>query len=336
LKNMRDTFKENLASVRAAEKQAAEAHAKFMKIKEEEFETMKTAFEEKQSALGDNDGELSSQRELLEEAQAELASAEDKLAKLLSMCAQKAKEFESRNMMRASEEAAISKAISILNSDEAFAAFGKTDATKSGATSFIQIQQHSHQSMLRQNVLKLLEGAARKQKSLKLARIVAMLQAENPFDTVLDEIKKMVEVIHQEEEADKEQKKWCEDERDESHKNKEKAERSIEELKETINTLDDAINNPETGLVAMIAETETSLQNNHDDQAESTTTRGQENQLYQADIKNLVTAEELLAKAIDVLKAFYKQSESELQRDIVEDAPTTWEGDSKGQSEQGG
>merc|ERR1719265_1700393 len=123
----------------------------------------------------------------------------------------------------------------------------------------------------------------------------------------------MIEVIHQEEEADQENKKWCEDERDESHKNKEKAERSIEELKETINTLDDEINNPETGLIAMIAETETSLQNNHDDQTESTTTRGQENQLYQTDIKNLVTAQELLLKAIDVLKAYYNQFESELQ-----------------------
>jgi len=163
-----------------------------------------------------------------------------------------------------------------------------------------------------------------------------MLQAENPFDTVLDEIKKMVDVIHQEEEADKENKEWCESERTEYHENKEKAERSIEELKETINTLDDAINNPETGLIAMIAETEQSLTNNHDDQAESTTTRGQENQLYQADIKNLVTAEELLGKAIEALNAYYKQFESELQRDIVEDAPTTWEGDNKGQSEQGG
>merc|ERR1719428_1131802 len=33
LKNMRDTFKQNLATIRAAEEQAATAHAKFMKIK---------------------------------------------------------------------------------------------------------------------------------------------------------------------------------------------------------------------------------------------------------------------------------------------------------------
>merc|ERR1719428_681945 len=80
LKNMGDTFKENLASIRAAE---------------------------------------------------EKATAEEFLEKLLAMCAIKAKEFEHRNMMRANEEAAISKAIAILNSDEAFEAFGKVKATKS-------------------------------------------------------------------------------------------------------------------------------------------------------------------------------------------------------------
>merc|ERR1719265_2162899 len=125
LKNMGDTFKENLASIRAAEEKAAAAHAKFMKIKEDEFETMKTGYEEKQGQLGDNDQELADERENLAMLQEELAAAEEFLEKLLAMCAVKAKEFEHRNMMRANEEAAISKAIAILNSDEAFEAFGK-------------------------------------------------------------------------------------------------------------------------------------------------------------------------------------------------------------------
>merc|ERR1719158_901773 len=132
------------------------------------------------------------------------------------MCEKKAKEFEQRNMLRTNEQAAISKAIAILNSDAAFEAFGKVKSTKSGATSFLQIQQHSHESSheskLRSKIIKLLEGAARKQKSLKIARIVTMLQAVNPFDTVLEEIKKMIAIIEQEEEDDVKQKEWCESE----------------------------------------------------------------------------------------------------------------------------
>merc|ERR1719359_1325818 len=141
LKNMGDTFKENLASIRAAEEKAAAAHAKFMKIKEDEFETMKTGYEEKQGELGDNDQELADERENLAMLQEELAAAEEFQEKLLAMCAIKAKEFEKRNMMRANEEAAISKAIAILNSDEAFEAFGKVKATKSGAMKLVQTNE---------------------------------------------------------------------------------------------------------------------------------------------------------------------------------------------------
>lgn len=238
--------------------------------------------------MGDNDYELAMEKENLAELQEELASAEDFLEKLLAMCAKKAKEFEHRNMMRANEEAAISKAIAILNSDEAFEAFGNVKASKSGGTgpSFLQIQEHNHHLSLRRNVLHLLERAARKQKSLKIAKIVVMLEAENPFDTVLEEIKKMIVIIDEEAKADLEQKEWCESERAEYHQRKEDTERSISELEEKINTLDDTINNPETGLLKMIADTEESLKQNHESQTEQTTDRGKENRLYQENIKN--------------------------------------------------
>merc|ERR1719364_567194 len=80
LKNMRDTFKQNLASIRAAEKAAAEAHEKFMKIKTEEHETMTALYEEKQGKLGENDDALASEREMLAEAKDSLAYDEEFLA----------------------------------------------------------------------------------------------------------------------------------------------------------------------------------------------------------------------------------------------------------------
>merc|ERR1712139_366064 len=176
LKNMRDTFKQNLANARAAEKAAAEAHEKFMKIKEEEYETMKSAYEEKQEKLGSNDEDLASTRESLAEVQEMLANDEEFLRKLLVMCAEKAKQFEARKMLRANEEAAISQAIAILNSDAAFETFGKVKATKSGATglSFVQIDRHTQQMTVRETVLRLLQKAARSQQSLKIARIAVL------------------------------------------------------------------------------------------------------------------------------------------------------------------
>merc|ERR1719428_1550745 len=149
---------------------------------------MSAAYEEKQGLLGENDDELAMQRESLKDAQESLAADEDFLAKLLPMCAEKAKQFNERNMLRANEEAAISQAIAILNSDEAFEAFGKTGATKSGATGFfLQIQKHDQHLSMRKTVIKRLSGYAFKHKSLRVARILALLEASNPFDEVLAE-----------------------------------------------------------------------------------------------------------------------------------------------------
>jgi hypothetical protein len=328
LKNMRDTFKENLASIRAAEKAAVEAHEKFMKIKVEEHKTMTALYEEKQGKLGENDDMLASDRESLQEAKDSLAYDEEFLAKLIPMCEKKAKEFEQRNMLRANEQAAISKAIAILNSDAAFEAFGKVKATKSGAMSyFLQIQKHDHHGSTRKNVVKLLQRIALKQKSLKIARIIVLLEAENPFETVLKEIKKMIVIIDEEQKTDDEQLAWCGSEREEYHGNKEKAEASIEDLKAEIEKLDDSINNPETGFKASIKENEEMLQTNHDNQVEETTQRAEANKAYQTNVKNTVVAQELLGKAIKVLKAYYAQFNEEfLQRqDPSENAPTTWD-----------
>merc|ERR1719482_1635992 len=62
LKNMRDTFKSNLASARASESAAAESHSKFSKVKEDEHEKMAAVFETKTEAASANDEELGSKR----------------------------------------------------------------------------------------------------------------------------------------------------------------------------------------------------------------------------------------------------------------------------------
>ena len=55
------------------------------------------------------------------------------------MCADKTKKYNERKLLQSNEDAAVAEAVSILDSDEAFAAFGKTDATSTGATGFLQM-----------------------------------------------------------------------------------------------------------------------------------------------------------------------------------------------------
>merc|ERR1719174_147358 len=98
-------------------------------------------FDAKQEKMGAHDEALASARENLDTARDNLASDQDFLAKLEVICAEKTKEYADRKMVRANEEAAISQAIAILNSDVAFETFGKIDATTTGSSgpAFLQM-----------------------------------------------------------------------------------------------------------------------------------------------------------------------------------------------------
>merc|ERR1719265_211941 len=65
IKNMRDTFSANLADAIKTEDDAQTAYDKFMDIKRKELKTMKASYEEKQKALGGNDGALATKRKQL-------------------------------------------------------------------------------------------------------------------------------------------------------------------------------------------------------------------------------------------------------------------------------
>jgi chromosome segregation ATPase len=350
LKNMRDTFKTNLEDARTTEKNAKESYGKFMSVKEDAFKSMKDSYEEKQKELGGNDGELSSKKEALSQSQKQLASDEEFLDKLLPMCEDKAKGYENRKLLRANEEAAIAQAISILNSDAAFETFGTVDATKTGASKkasalaqMRSVTRHESEIQSRQVVKTLLENAAKITKSARLAKVVASLQAENPFTTVLDQIDNMIELIGEEAKADKKQLDWCNSERKENKDALADRKREIIGLEESIDKLTTTIDDPKTGLKALIQGLEESLVENKESQKTETTDRTEANVAYQADIKNLVSAESILSKAIKVLNAYYDDLETKLANGealMQEDpkAPEAWKGDGQygGQSKKGG
>merc|ERR1719146_264006 len=83
----------------------------------------------------------------------------------------------------------------------------------------------------------------------------------------------------------------------------------------------------------MIKQTEEDLKKNHEAQVTETAQRAEENKAYQMNIKNIVTAEGLLHKAIKVLKAYYDQFEKEEEKELLQEDPAppeTWE-DEEGQ-----
>mmetsp|Transcript_96605 Transcript_96605/g.273190 ORF Transcript_96605/g.273190 Transcript_96605/m.273190 type:complete len:746 (-) Transcript_96605:89-2326(-) len=343
LKDMRDTFKRNLAEATATENAALEAFGKYMQAMIDAYNNMDTSYQNKQGMLAANDGALGTKRAALATAEADLGAAQTFLAQLLEMCGAKAKEYSERVTLRSSEEAAIAEAIAILNSDAAFESFGTVTATKSGATSFLQqvsIRRHDHglAASRRMEAQALLQRAAKR--SARLARVAAMLQAGNPFDIVLAEIQKMVDLIAKEDKADDDQLAWCNSERATNRAELGRKNNQISTLEGEIQVLIQAIEDPVTGLKALIQADEDSLSANFKSQESETKMRKEENRAYQQDVENLVEAERLLEKATAVLRRYYAKilgSEGSLLQGAKQPTPpATWTGAYKGQSEHGG
>lgn len=224
LKDMRDTFTANLAAANLTEATALAAYNSYMQIMVDAYNKMQASFNEKQGILSSNDADLAVKKQQLSDAKAQKAEDEDFVAKLLDICAAKKKQYNQRVVLRLNEQVALSEAISILNSDAAFATFGTANATLQGSTSFFQkraIHRHRQSNLPQTNLVAsprqkaqaFLQKAAGHNSSPLLNRIIALLQANNPFTVVLNEIDKMIAIIGAEDKADADQKQWCDAER---------------------------------------------------------------------------------------------------------------------------
>jgi len=349
LKNMRDTFKANLADATSTEKSEVDKYDKLMITLNKLAQEMSSSFDKKQEELGENDASLADYKDQLTDAKNAKEDDESFLAKLEAVCEKKSKQYAERKSLRANEDAAIAEAVAILNSDEAFETFGKTDATSTGSTGFLQIRSISQHQLTaesstaaRARAGSVLQIAAGVKHSMRLARVAALLAAGNPFDTVLTEIDKMLEVIVEEGKVDKENLDWCNEERTDNDASLEDKKDQISTLQGAIDDVTDTIENPESGLKVMIDQTNDALKGNVEAQVKQTENRKEENKAYQQNIRTLVKAEEIIRKAVKVLSKYYDSLEKKIaEREgaglLQEDpAPPETNFNTEGQSSKGG
>ncbi|CAK0806916.1 unnamed protein product [Prorocentrum cordatum] len=343
LREMKETFEENLAEATAAEQAAVKAHLAFIQTKEEEYAKLEIADDDVQDTMGTNDGSLAAKKTQLEVEVQSKADAEDFLSKLGPMCSDKATDYEARKLFRANEQAAISEAIALLNSDAAYkiasatASLGGGAPPSKGAPPRLLQLGRSSTSAVRQRVEGLLAQAAARARSARLRRVVASLSAGNPFDTVLAEIEKIQALIQEEGRVDAEQKAWCEGERETNERNLDLKKKDIETLNGDISELVERIENPETGLKASIAIKEEELVENTEAMKEATDQRRTENLDYQGLVANTSEARALLAKAIAMIESYYAAAYKEATAALQEDPapPETWEDGKIGTQEKG-
>jgi len=305
---MKDTFESNLEEAKTNEEKQSKAHDELIGTLTDAYDKMKGVYDEKQEELGNNDGDLSTKKDQLDEARTTVEDATEFLDKLLPMCDKKEKQYNVRKVLRSGEETAVAKAISILKSEKAG---GAEDMDSGGkfvqtAKSFLQVSSVSTVATTRLAAVRVLKHAREAHNSKRLGRVLAFLDAGNPFKQVLKQIANTLELIEEEAKVDKEQKDWCISEREEKDETISEHEGDITSLTDEIDGLDEKIDDPKTGLKQQIKDTNDDIDDNRESQVDETAARRDENIAYQKDIKTIVEAEEALQKAIDVLSEFYK------------------------------
>jgi len=334
LKDMKQTFQDNLESAKATEKVSKESYEKFKENKEAEHTDLKTSYNAKQATLGTNDADLSTKKGQMRQFTKQKDEDSDFLGKLTVQCADKKKAYEKRKLFAANEDLALSQAIAILDNDTASAKFGAVEATSKGKTGFL-LQVSADDSVAEAS--ELLRKAAMQQHSARLNKVFVLLQAGNPFSSILEQITKMTKLIDEEQKVDEEQKTWCETTNDKNNQNLDGTKDSLNTIESDITKLKNSLNDPKTGMKQQLKDAEESLKTNLKNQGEETATRRKENLDYQKDVSTMSDAISMLAKADKVLTGYYESLDNEqvglMQRGIKQ-APKTFEGSYKGQNEQ--
>eukprot|EP00933_Yihiella_yeosuensis_P059645 TRINITY_DN611_c0_g1_i1.p1 TRINITY_DN611_c0_g1~~TRINITY_DN611_c0_g1_i1.p1 ORF type:complete len:708 (+),score=218.85 TRINITY_DN611_c0_g1_i1:202-2124(+) len=328
LRSTKDTYETNLEELRETESKQAKAFDGFIKTKTGEWTDLTAILEQTNSEIADTGLELGQRR-------GQLVAAKDNLGKTTTLnqetdrlCKEKTAINDERAMLRAQEDSALAKAIAVLNSDEAFETFGKTKTTGD----FLQLKSVSRHSSAvderRPVVLNLIEKAAHQLHSARLAGVAALVSTGNPFEKVLDEIKKMTLRISQEGDKDKAQFDTCADERKKNNAAKTQKEESIITLTASIDELHKSIDEMTTTIATKTEE----LANNDNEQKTQTEQRTLENKDYQENIAVLQQTQGLIAKATKILSDYY---ESIALVQTGETPPKTNDGKYEGQSSSG-
>merc|ERR1719408_446279 len=250
LKQMKETFEENLSSSQKEELANQKAYEELKAAKTEEIKAGQDQIDAKTDELATTDEKLAESKESLEDTRNSLSADEEFLLMLKEKCSTTDAEWEERQKARSTEIEACSKALAILSSDDAHDTF-----TKTFNPSLLQKQALKH-SEHRDQASSVLAAAAKKLNNPKLASLAYRVRLD-AFERVKKAIDDMVVQLTKEKEDEIKHKDFCTDEFNKNQLETEKKEHEkedfiakIEDAEMTIDELKKAID----GLKAEIAE----------------------------------------------------------------------------------
>jgi len=240
--------------------------------------------------------------------------------------AEKKEEWKDRQTLRTAELAAISKAVSILRSDDARDTFKKSFKSQNKGA-FLQVKEGS-MSMSQRGAFEALKQAAASSNDARLAALALTLRSGSHFDEVLGAIDKMVGVLKAEEAEDLSKKEDCEADNAENTRKAVTASRSIDEMSDAITVLKGEIKDLKSEIEdknGRVKEIDTEL-------VDAKKVRDDEHAEYKVSKQEDKEAKELVKSAAAVLTGFYKENDLALVQHAKKQPgsapmppPPTWE-----------
>jgi len=294
LKQMKEDFEADLGQETKSEQKSVEEFKALKASKLSEIDTAKKSiiqFDQDLARLGQTNAESLKE---LEDVEEQLGMDQEFLKTLQGKCANTDEEFEKRVKSRLEEIAAVEDTIKILNSDESFANFDKTQ------NSFLQFSSTQEEKARRARAVDVLQKAARQNNQPKLALIAISAQLD-VFTKVKVEIDKMVAELQNQQKDEIAHRDNCieslnTNKRDttEGYDKKESLETKMADLEQSIKSTGENI---ELSTQA-IAEGQVQMKRRSE-------TREGENADYQTTVQDQRLTQMILQKAIDRMTQVY-------------------------------
>mmetsp|Transcript_15449 Transcript_15449/g.28592 ORF Transcript_15449/g.28592 Transcript_15449/m.28592 type:complete len:695 (-) Transcript_15449:83-2167(-) len=299
LQQMKETFESNLSTAQKDELAAQKAFTELKAAKEDEIASNAAVIDKKTMELATTNEKNAQASEDMDDTKASLSADEQFLASLKEKCSMTDADWEKRQNTRSQEMEAVSKAIAILNADDAHALFSKTF----NPSMFIQ-KASSRDSARRMQASKLLAAAAKRVQNPRLAALAVKARLD-AFVAVKKAIDEMIGQLMKEKKDEIKKKDFCVAEAAQlkkmtTAKNREKAdlEAEVADLDAQVKALTDAIAALKAENAEMAKELEAAGKQ-----------RDAENTDIQMEIADSRATQKVLTSALGVLESFYKKQE---------------------------
>jgi chromosome segregation ATPase len=301
LKQMKETFEENLSNSQKEEQQNQKAYEELKAAKTDEIKAGQDQIDAKTDELASTDEKLAESKEDLEDTKNSLSADEEFLVMLKGKCSSTDAEWEERQKTRQLEMEACSKALAVLSSDDAHDLF-----TKTFNPAFVQTESSSR-SARRSQAASVLAAVAKKVNNPRLSALAAKVRLD-AFTKVKKAIDDMVAQLLKEKEDEIKHKDFCVEEFNTNQLQTERKDREkedliakIEDLELTIKTLTSEIDT----LKSEVAEMQVQMKRAGED-------REKENKDFQQTVADQRASQKLLQAALNILKGFYEKKEAAL------------------------